>query len=361
MKNIIIIVFYLLLFPFYLLGQTDAPLWIDEQFRHREYPAEIWYTGFVINNISKDRQLLDALQEVENSARNKLIEQIQISIESKSELHNINYSNGQDEYLYTELAREIRTSTAATAANINVKSWYDNDNLLVYAFAYVERTQLADYWKNQEKFLLRESESKLLIADNSVLNGNKSEAFRLCKSADSLLKQASYFHRLYSATATANLPLSSYYDSLCYVVETRLLELRQSIKVFVDCTWSCPAYPDFKDKAYVVKEIVSQILTNNNCTLTDNPDNADYSLHMTASTSQRSDGSGPFGIISYYADVTGKLTNLHTGKIVTSFAILQDPRAYSAGNNTANAISKAFNSNSLKTILSEHIITGIQE
>ena len=184
MKNIIIIVFYLLLFPFYLLGQTDAPLWIDEQFRHREYPAEIWHTGFAINNISKDRQLLDALLEVENSARNKLIEQIQISIESKSELHNINYSNGQDEYLYTELAREIRTSTAATAANINVKSWYDNDNLLVYAFAYVERTQLADYWKNQEKFLLRESESKLLIADNSVLNGNKSEAFRLCKSAD---------------------------------------------------------------------------------------------------------------------------------------------------------------------------------
>lgn len=364
MRKIIITILIHFLLPFSIWGQITEPQWINDTFRKTQYPIELWFTGFSVNEVTSDGQLSSAFEKVENSAKANLAEQIQINIESNSELHNSSISQNENgtysETIRTNLNQEIRATSSVSMSNVEISSWYNPEKQLVYAFAYVERNKLLEYWKNQRQLFFNKTISELQIIEEMAVSGQKANAYKRCATAKELVQQAAYFHKLYSYFACdSSEPLENVY-SLNQKVETLLIKLTQSTKIYIDCQWACSEYEEYSQNADILKEQVNHLLTENNCTIVNSPDNADFSLFLTAATTMRSNGSGQFGIISYYADITGKLFNLHSGKIVSSFVLQQDPRAYAAGKNTASAISKAFKSTAVKEILSGYILNGIQ-
>ena len=348
-----------------LLGQTVCPNWIDEDYRILTYPAKTHYNGFAMDRMDINEQLITALQRVENSARNKLIEQIQISIESNSRLSSSSSSvsnrSQRSEVITIDYQQDIRTTTNASAVGVEVKSHFDSNNNIIYAFAYVNKNQLAEYYTNQEEAIFKHVESELNIINNLIGSGHKINALQRCEQTQTQLNKSKDYRYLISVISENEAAYSNQYIALSESVEKLLLSLQQSTKVFVKCVWNCEKYPQYENISDVVCGNIESLLSSNNCAIVPNILDADYILDLTLSTTQRSDGNNEYGIISYYADVYGKLINTYTDKQVVNISFIQDPRLYSAGKNDSQAISKAFSSQTLLNLLKDTVIPGLQK
>ena len=356
---------FLTIVPYVLLGQTSNPGWLNEDYRTSNYPIEEWYTGYSMDKMADGEQLIASLQRVENSARNKLIEQIQISIESSSKListsSSISNGSSRSEQITIDYRQDIQTTTNASAVGVEVKSHFDANSNIVYAFAFVNRKELATYYINQENAIYKFVESELNVINSLVESGQKISALQRGEQCKQKLLKSKEYRTLISVIAGTETAYSQAYISLSETVEKLLFSLQQSTKVLVRCKWECSEYPQYGYISDVVRENVETFISSNNCTIVSETTEADYILDLVLSTTQRSDGSDEYAIISYYANVTGKLVNTHTNKQVVNIAFIQDPHLYSAGKNDSQAVSKAFRSQSLYNLLKNAIIPGLQK
>ena len=135
-----------------------------------------------------------------------------------------------------------------------------------------------------------------------------------------------------------------------------------SAKVFLNCSYEFKGYKDdaFSSDPGIFCDIISQALSEKDCEVTDNKEDADYELTLVTSTTQRSDGkNGQFPILSYYANVKGTLYNRST-QTKTVFSFLNDPDSYAAGKSPEDAATKAFKLPELKDKVMDKILPKIK-
>lgn len=247
-------------------------------------------------------------------------------------------------------------------AGVEVRSYYDPSSNMGYAFAFVEKERLGEYYKNQIDLMLQRIVSIFESVDELVRVGKKIPAREKCTESMNVLKEIEQYRVLYSAVMGSNDAAlqTDRYMTMLRLTEQKMLMLEQSTRIYVTCTWDGKDYPEYDGQAVVVEDLVKQSLSQQECSIVDHSDSADFVLTMTASTNQRSDGSDAYGIISYYANVRGVLKNCHTNKTVASFVILNDPHVYSAGKTDAVAISKAFKLQSLQDEIMNAIMPKIK-
>ena len=352
--------------PSSIFAQSSTPEWTNDTYREVNYPAEDYYTGYVFDRISPNISLTDALRNIETAARNTLAESIVVHIQSEAKMvmqSESQQSGGKfSEQIVSTYKQQISTSTNAKTAGVEVRSYYDSSQNIGYAFAFVKKDKLGDYYKNQIDLMLQKSELIIDSVDELVAVGKKIAAREKCAEGTNVLKEAEQYRIMYSVVTGANdsAMQTGRYTALLRLVEQKMLSLEQSTRVYVSCTWNCKDYPEHEGQAVVVEDLVKQSLSRQECSIVDDSNSADFILTMTASTSQRSDGSDAYGIISYYANVQGILKNCHTNKTVASFAILNDPHVYSAGKTDTVAISKAFKSQSLQEVIINAIMPKIK-
>ena len=348
-----------------LFSQVSNPNWLDEDYRSYYYPIEKWYSGYAMDKIEDGEQLIASLQRVENLARNKLVEQIQISIESSSTLVSTSssVSNGSSrlEQITIDYRQDIQTTTDASAVGVEVKSHFDADRNMVYAFAYVDRAELAKYYLNQENAIFKYLDSELNIINSLVESGQKLQALQRCGQCKQQLLKSKEYRTLISIIMGNETAYSQEFIVLSESVEKLLFSLQQSTKVLVRCKWECSEFPQYEPVSDIVRESIETLISTNNCTIVSESTEADYILDLVLSTTQRSDGSDEYAIISYYANVVGILVNTHSNKQVVNIALFQDPRLYSAGKNDSQAVYKAFRSQSFNKVLKDTIIPGLQK
>ncbi len=355
----------LLLMPFHVMAQSDAPVWISGEYRLSNYPSEGWYTGFAIDNKADSESLIAALSRVEQSAKNQLSEQIFLYIESNSQMitDNSRYVDNQKdlERVKIDYREEVRTSTTASLVGVDVKTHYDSKTQQVYAFAYVERSQLINYYKNQERAIYLQVEKEISVIEELINAAQKITAYERSLEAISILKKAEYYRNFLSIVQEEEAAYSETYDRQAKYLEQQLVALKQGIHVYVSCAWTSDEYPQYEHLADLVRENVETLLIAHNCSIIEDPQEADYVVELYASTTQRSDGTNGFSMVSYYADIVGKMKNMRTGKQVANISLMRDSRLYAAGVNENQAITKAFKSKSLMGILQETIVLGIDK
>ena len=352
--------------PTYLSAQSIMPDWTMDGYRDLKYPNGLYYTGFVVERISADASLADELKRVEDAARSSMAESIIVHIQSNAQLitqrESQQLGSNFSEQIVSSYKQQISTSTNAKTAGVEVRSFYDPSSNMGYAFAFVEKAKLGEYYKTQIELLLQKTESILEAVDDLVGFGKKIAAKEKCTEGRLVLDEIEQFRMLYSTVAGADdvALQTDKYTSILRMTEQKILMLEQSTRVYVSCVWNDKEHPEYEGQAVVIEDLVKQSLSQKECNIVDDSDSADYVLTMTASTSQRSDGSDAYGIISYYANVQGILKNCSTDKTVASFAILNDPHAYSAGKTDAVAISKAFKLQSLQDVILNAIMPRIK-
>ncbi|MCL2682632.1 MAG: hypothetical protein FWE63_03985 [Bacteroidales bacterium] len=355
--------------PFAICAQGSLPMWTHDAVRQRDYPAREWYTGFVRDRLKADEDVGAALRNLERAAQNQLAENIIVMIESDSRLRmgsEQHQSGGQSsEVITTNYRQVITTATSATTVKTEVRSYHDPETGTLYAFATVRRSDLAAFYKRQINTDLNKVEIAIGASEQLVASGKKMDAHRRIEEAKRNLNDISYLHSLLIAVDPTvcedNDMQTPRFNELSLTVEQLLITLQRSTFVYIDCSYEFRGRPHdaFSSDPGILCDIIKRALEENGCTITDNEENADYKLTLITSTTQRSDGSGTSGILSYYANARGMLYNRLTNRQAANFSI--SDKVYSATGRTPEAIAtRAFNNPELKNAILDKILPEIK-
>ena len=349
---------------------AQPPMWTQEIYREQNYPSRNWYTGFVRDKLKAGEEVGKALKSLERDAQNQLAESIIVTIEGNTSVDNrsVQYESGKnrEEVITTQYQQAVKTATTATTVKTEVKSYHDQSTGTLYAFAAVKRTDLAAFYTKQIDVDLNKVETAIEVSQQLVTAGKKMSAKRKIDDAKKILGGVS-FNRDLLVAVNADTDESDLqtvrFNNLQRTVEQLLINLEQSTFVYMDCSYEFKGYKHdaFSSDPGIFCDILAQVLSENECSVTTNKDEADYELTIITSTTQRSDGKGEYGILSYYANVKGTLYNKLTQKKTADFSILNDPDAYSAGKTPEDAATKAFKLPELRKKVLEKILPKIKD
>ena len=354
------------LLPSSLLAQGD-PLWVSEEYRRHTYPSESYYWGFSQDQLPMGGSLGSFLSSLEELARARLIEAIQVRInassESVSESMSRQEGNAYHEQIRNAYRQQIETSTSAVAVGVEVMSHYNSASRTAYALAVVGRESLANYYGQRIDLLLTQVEGEWAAVAPLVEAGKKLLARERCLEALTQLEEVGAWQQLYVAVQS-HASEGVLQHERCEALKLRLqgdaIRLEQSTRLFLSCQWQCREFPEHKEQAEVVDQMLRAALSEHGCTWVDRPDQADFVLTLKISTSLRSDGSGPYGVISYYANAVGQLYNCHLKRVVASISLQNDPRVYAGAGSHQLALRKAFQQQALREALLAVILPKIE-
>jgi len=366
----VLLSFILIWLPLVAWTQTTPPEWTQDAYRESQYPSQEWYTGFVRDRLPAGANVANSLKSLERDAQNQLAENIIVTIKGNTQVENtsrqIQSDNARVEVTSTDYRQSVRTATAATTVRTEVKSYYDPTAGTIYAFAAARRADLAAYYQKQIDVDLGKVESAISISGQLVAAGKKMSARRNIADTKEILSGITFNRDLLVAVnpdADESSLQTQRSNDLQQKVAQLLINLEQSTSVYMNCSYEFKGYKDdaFSSDPGILCDIISQALSENDCRVTDNKDEADYELTLITSTTQRSDGkTGQYSILSYYANVRGSLFNRATQKQTATFSVLNDPDCYSAGRNPEDAATKAFKLPELKNIVLEKILPKIK-
>ncbi len=171
MKKTILITFAFLIS---VAAMAQKPAWADYYKRQQMYPDNKFLVGFVsgINNNDEDAGKLKTVYE--SMAKDKLIQGIQVEIESNNSL-NVSNTNGKSGEEF--LSKSVSFSKA-NVSGLNTQSFYDRKKKEVYAIAFVNKKELAYYYHNLIQSGIENIEQKLTEGRKYAKKGNKEEALR---------------------------------------------------------------------------------------------------------------------------------------------------------------------------------------
>lgn len=131
------IAFLAFLFPL----KAQQPAWTNYQQRTALYPESEYLVGFFSGKNTADEDPAKILEKYREIARSKLIQSIQVSLESNSSL-DISNVNGKSSEAF--LSKSISFSKAKITG-LKTDIYYDKKNKEAYAFAWANKKELAFY------------------------------------------------------------------------------------------------------------------------------------------------------------------------------------------------------------------------
>jgi hypothetical protein len=150
-------------------------------------------------------------------------------------------------------------------------------------------------------------------------------------------------------------------DELDRTFDKILTGFNPDIIVYVDCRLEKKGdgHDVFRNDPGILFDLIVRALNEHQCVIADDVGKADFELILITSTTQRSDGSDPYGIISYYANAKGSLYDRTEKRQLVDFNILNDPDVYAAGRTPEDAAIKAFKLPALRDRIIEKILPEI--
>jgi hypothetical protein len=357
-----------ILLPCNLKGQVVKPAWMDDDLRTTEFPPDEWYIDLVVIDIGNG-SLENAVNRAKQAAIGGVSSKIRSDVDSRRTSLNVSESritpDSEDERINSLFVSSIQTVSKTQITNVEVTTYHSKAENTMYAFAYIKRQDLVNYYQAQISLWMSQLNSAIKMAQQIEQAGKKIKARKECENAIPLLAKMLFAQDLLTAVdknATGSRLQLQRSEELRNEIAQTLIRLEQSTFVYVDCQYE---YKGDKNDAFssdpnIICDIVKQVLSENDCSVVDDEAEADYTLTLTASTTQRSDKKGQVGIISYYANVKGTLYNRMMKKKTVDFSILNDPDAYAAGKSPEDAASKAFKLPALKEKVLEKILQKIK-
>ena len=146
------------------LGQI--PDWVDENKRNRGYSSEFYLKGFVTEGkVQENEKTISRLKDL---AKSELIESIQVSIQSKSELKEEEKKNSfQQNYLF-----ESSSFSEADIYGLETTTFYDKKQKRAFAFAFVKKEKLISYFKSVISLGFSNNEQRFKNISSKIDNGN---------------------------------------------------------------------------------------------------------------------------------------------------------------------------------------------
>ena len=306
--------------PLSLSAQTPPPEWLLPAMREMEYPTDTYFSEFIEGNLRPNENVSALLNRLKSDARRGAAGSIRTLINSVVEKTDRQDTYGHD-FRFTSVYQDYTQQTVqADIANIHTDSYYDADRKWGYAFAYVSKSELASYYRAQIDYQLLQMENDMLLSANMVNNEEKVKARKLCEDALQPLTKIEFAQNLLTAIYpgdTTGMQMSRYLQLKNKLLQT-LIRLEQSTYIYLQCTET-----NLGNKVRVFEPVLKDSITNNQCSLTADPSEADYRITVTASTREH-DGNAVFGdgVMKYsYADAEVEVYSNIKRKVIYSNVI----------------------------------------
>ena len=288
MKRLLIIV--CLLLPLALFAQTP-PAWLYSQVREASYPPDVYFSEFNEGNLRAGEDVSTLLDRLKSDAKRGTAGNIRTLVESVVEKTERQTSYGHDLRFHSVYQDFTRQTANADIANIYTMSYYDEQRRWGYAFAYVEKSELVTYYRAQIGNQLQQVENAITLSASLFKSGQKAHARKVCEDALSLLSKVEFAQDLITAIVpgdTTGMQQSRFAQDKKTLLQS-LIDLEQSIYVYFHCTET-----NFGQTVRILGPELKRILANEQCSLTDEPEEADFVVTITASTREH-DGNVVFG------------------------------------------------------------------
>lgn len=309
--------------PMLLSAQPQSPpAWLHPQVREATYPPETFFSEFTEGNLRPGESVSELLDRLKSDAKRGAAGNIRTLIESVVEKTDRQETYGQ-EFRFTSVYQDRTQQTAnADIAGIHTESYYDEQRRWGYAFAYVRKSDLAAYYKAQNSYQLQQVEDAVALSSTLVASERKAQARKVCEEALQPLSKVEFARDLLTAVCpgdTTGMQSSRYFQLKNRLLQT-LVDLEQSTYVCLQCTET-----NFGQKVRIVEPELKRLLSVNQCSITEDPKEADFVITVTATT-RRHDGNAVFGdgVLRYsYADVEVEVFSNGKQKVVYGESLSQ--------------------------------------
>lgn len=358
-NNIKLILFYILLcFSSLSAGAQNAPTWVNPAVREMSYPPGAYFSEFTQGNLRQGESVSSLLERLKMDAKRGAAGNIRTMIESQVEKIDRQVTENQDFNFYSIYQDYTQQSVQADIAGFSVESYYDEKKQWGYAIAYVRKSELADYYKAQITFQLKQVENGLTHAANAIDAGQKAKARLACEQALQPMAKAEFAQDLLTAIApqdTANLQIARLARLKERLLQS-LIDLEQSTYIYLQCSET-----NYGESVRILEPELKRLLSANQCSFTDNSEEADYKITITATTRQH-DGNVIFGngaLKFSLADVEVEVYSKYKQKVVYSDGISQknngDGATYESAGRNALKLAAATVFKGIKPLISGNL------
>lgn len=343
------------------------PVWLDLGFRETHFPRAEYYTGFAMTRWDSSKDLSTSLEEVKSDARNNMSEAIIVYLSGQTEMvgQSMMLSSKEEtkEFIRQDFTQHRTSSTSSVIISEDMNTYFDPSTSMLYAFVSVKRADLESYYRSQTDDLISRVKVDKQIAESMQDFGRIKEAKQKYEEAQLTIKSAFNYISLLTAVnpSTAQTGRKSEVLALYKQINESIASMDKGPSLHILDNYVLNGAEDdaFKSNPNLFARKLGQVLSEEGF-LIDNKNDTDYELHLETSTSLRSRPINGVGLLSYYANVSGKLINCHTGKEVTSFSYFREPTFFAVGQTPEAAAGTAFRSEILVKTIKEIIIKAIE-
>lgn len=363
------ILFFCFLAARLFAAAQNLPFWVNPEYRNANWPTDSWYIGFAQDNVSFGENVARKMEMVRLEAMNQLSESIIVTVSGQSAVWNASsqyaVNGSMQESMSSEYRQNLYSVSNATIANQTVETCHDANGGKVYAFVSVRKTDLESFYAKQINFALEKALSLEEIASQYAEIGRKISAKEKISEAIDVLTEAECYFTLLSAVNARNPNLDAYRTSeaLRKKLDIALSAMDKGPSIYVSCDHRLSYSRDdaFRSDPHIFYGIMTEALSEAKFRISDELDTADYVLALTTYTTERSNATNGIGLISFYANVDGKLLNRRTGQELATFSVFRDPQCYSTGSTAEAAAVKAFKVPALKNKILDKILNSIPQ
>lgn len=152
---------------------AQKPLWIDPSWRLANRSDQEYFISFISGFAPEGHNAKEVLDKFEEQAKGAVIQQIQVNIETTSDLMVANVNAETTEAFKSKSVALAR----ADIAGLRTERYHDQKKRELFAIAWVKKAELVFYYRNSVDNLIGKIEIKIKEADN--LQGKKDKSLAL--------------------------------------------------------------------------------------------------------------------------------------------------------------------------------------
>ncbi len=256
--------------------KSQQPEWIVSSTRELLYPSSKYYTGYSLREVGTDTG--KALSKATDDALEDLSRSISSIVESSSELKLSTYDNGKDYHETESLNSQTSIQANSRLADVGKQVYIDTKTSKIHVLVYVEKKKLISYYESMVSLIHNECRSLLKEAVESIDLGNKPRAVQLKPILDKKIASIRNLQKVMT-DVTQKLPDTRFLEDLENESGNLSRMISKGVVIFAERMKDT----NLEDSNFVIDKMKGN-LSQQGCTFTDKPEDADFIISISAST-----------------------------------------------------------------------------
>lgn len=214
----------LMVIPLLLFGQK--PEWVKSYGKSSLYPEQRYLTGFGISKVTKELDREKSLQRSTDAARAHLVQSIRVRIQSSVGSTTVE----QNQKVSSYFSSALQASSSLELQGLGVESFFDEEDEISYALAFVAKEKLANGYGEKETALRKEIRQRLEAGRKFELSGMKSKALEEYLGCYPMFRQLEEAQSILLAVRTAAMNTFGELEGVVAGDEVPISEVREAIQ-----------------------------------------------------------------------------------------------------------------------------------